>query len=814
MLHINIKSLPRHPEVPMDDGSTIPTGGWLGLLALKGGFHDVRLLPELPDVWSRSEFRSWLRAVNKLIQKVEKAGYYLLPNKLSTSERKSNYAWFVNKSSYLGRFIGKLSEKQRSALYANAAAICQYGFQPFDRYVKDVEVRVFDEGSVTSRLKDFDKELKKKLSKEEVASFYAEHKESVQAPYGDGQIYLAPDSPYWELLPELVRGMKRKDATAMKIIGSAVSNPFIFLKGVIVRLSKKEWATKCASAGIHVDYKGILVNSHAIKNKLKLRLGGKISFNVGYHNDNRQFEDKSQIVGYQVYRRSGNMVDRMRYTNAVQDYMSSIYTAVKECDVRHLVTSLSGISKVVDGTPYYGSVLKLLGGGLPVSYLENIEDVSRNMIVKGAGRPKVKLSTRTLPKCSNALGILQIALTRRQARRLKVRVGDTVVVIRSPKAAGFPALTMKVVKTTAVCCSLNPILYTLFNQGDFDGDTIAVYKNEGLVEMHHSLVDVLNVLFEHNEESESMFSKLFSEAFEETETIENGELTQFHPVIGSWYQMLRAKAATGPYDNFATRLQSAGFSDSYLRAFWNTVVQACITNMKHVGGALASPMALGKVLAEEFDGLPKLTNFHYFLSGNMEGYLNATERSNHTIAEKILRQFESLDFQSMVQSNKAYSLDFHESAMSRFEAALDWGLANEPELIQIFAVNQGKVSWVFNRKTGGRSFIRLNPRFSAILNPPMGTCYHKVKNPNGITKSERFKLLKSEVDDLVEGDEKKISIVWKFVYMVALTEYYKRWLLTNTVDDEVSASVSAIVSAIGKDVGFDSKDIESDVDPE
>jgi hypothetical protein len=805
------KEVPRHVEVQMDDGSNIQLSGIFGQLATYSsitadgvgcnGEYDIDVLPDLPDVWSKAEFGKWLVAVNRIIAKQEKLGYLPLPTKVNTSDGKVNQMLFVHRTSPLGVALEKLTPAQRKALYENWASICQYGNQPFDRYVKGVEVRTIDEGMVRTELSEFKSCLEKEMSEEEVARFLENHKESVEVPFGDGQMYARGDSPIWDLSPEEIRAIKRNKITAMKVIGRLKSSPFVFLKGVLVKLSKKEWAKKCDAAGISVDYDGIIVNTHSIKNKLDLKLNTKkLSFNIGYHNDNRQFEGKTQIWGPQANNRSGNIKDHSLYFNAVSNVMDDIHSSVKECDLPQLVSSLSGVSKVVEGTPFYGVVLKLLAVGLPVSYINNVEEDITRMVVKRLGRPKIKLSTRTLPKCSEGIGLTDIALTRDQARRLDVKTGDSIVLLRSPKAAGFPALVLKVINTSAACCALNATLYAYFNQGDFDGDTIALYKNEGIVECESSIVEVLDVLFEDNSKIE-MCKDMYESAASNTEGIEKAQLDKLHPGIGPIYQMIRAKAATGPYDNYVTRLQNAGASDEGLRAYWNTVVQAAITNMKHVGASLAGPLELHNAHSELGIKLPKLTSFHYLLTGNHDRYLEADVHDKSPLAERVVGKMKTLDFASMKAKNVKYGEMFGEVTLNKLYEAVEWTYEYHPEIAHaIFNLsNEGKMQWITSRKTGQPLYLALSPEVDAILNPPRG---------HGLTSTFRFNQLRELIDELVESDDEKLTIAWKLIYVIGLVEPFKRWLLKNTINDDISAAVSTMIGRIGAECGFKQVNVE------
>lgn len=781
-------TLDRHIHIPVGE-YVAEVHGWFAHLAMKGKWKIVRL-PRLTEDPFTQEFTGVLKAISDI---VTRDGHHVLPFKYSIKETKNSYALLVHKSSPMGSFIDGLSVQQRDMMYANAASICQYGNQPFDNVALDIPVRVFDEGSITITAESFRAQLQEKVGSDKAEAMITSGKGSVTAPFGDGQMYMSSNSELWDIMPETIRGMDRASANAMKIIGKMCGNPLVFLKGVIVKLSHKEWEDKCRKAGISPSFTGILTNTHSVKNKLKFTLSGELTFDIGYHNDDRQFENKTQIFGNQAYRRSSNRVSKLGYSHAVRDFMDEVSKAVADKDIKNLVAALSGDAKVREGTPFYGVVLNLLGRGLPLTYVRELEDSIRNMIIKRAGRPKIKLSTRVLPKGSDDYGVLECGITPTQARRLRVRLDDTIVVIRSPKASGFPALTMKVKSVSETCFAINSVLYARFNQGDHDGDTVALYNNSGIVEMKHSLVDTFKILFEDSTDLDEYHEELLQDAFAKTVKLED-KFGNMHPVIGPLYQMIRAKSATGPYDNFATRLQAAGASDTMLRSFWNNVTQVTVTNMKHVGDMIASPMELGRVMKENEVDLAKLDDIHFFLNSNRDNYINAQQHTNHPASVRILDQFENLKLKAMIDANKEYAAQFKAKLIDRLGKLMNWAINHGYEDIVkgIFRLDaDNNITW-FNRY-GVDIFILLNGSFKDILNPPKG---------HSKTMGQRFTELKDAVTLLANGDQDKELLAWKCVYAIALAEPYKRWLLSNTVSDKVDVVVSSMVERIAAELGF------------
>jgi hypothetical protein len=173
--------------------------------------------------------------------------------------------------------------------------------------------------------------------------------------------------------------------------------------------------------------------------------------------------------------------------------------------------------------------------------------------------------------------------------------------VRSPKGSGYPLITFKVISVDEPSFTINPILYTLFADGDFDGDTVGVFRNEGLMETRHSFIYMISVLYEDNSKERKMMQNTFKAACDASDLPIPKDVENLHPVIGSMIQMTVAKRLTGAYDRLASRCQKMRLSTKWLRVLWNEVVQKTITNMKHIGNKLALRSELESSISRLFE---------------------------------------------------------------------------------------------------------------------------------------------------------------------------------------------------------------------
>jgi hypothetical protein len=790
-------------------------------IAVRLGGKKSFVTPIIPvmegDAYDGKAFGVYLHALSTWIRRLEKIGFRILPFKKVSTELKNALAIFVLKSSLAGKALDAMSPEQLERLYLNNASVAQYVNQPFDRVLTNVDVKMIHEENLTLTLGSFFPVLQKKVRElraggsannakvlRVLALLRKDPKLTITVPMGDGQAYISPSSPIWDLSPEEVRGMGRGAVNALKINGWLKGKPFVNMKAVLVRLSVHEWNALCAKHKIDPGYCGIVLNQHGLKDKAGINpdKSSMLKFNVGYHNDNRAFENKTQVFGNQAYRRSTNLVDPMRYTKAVGSLIEDINDKINDRDVTGLMGVFSGASKVLEGTPYHGNVMNLVSRGLPMPLVRNIDTVLRNMVIKRLGRPKISGSTRTLPRCDASLGILECRLTYAQAKRLGVKVGDTIVILRSPKACGFPLFTAKVVSIGAASFSISPFVYTIFCQGDFDGDTIALFKNEGIVEAEHSLVATLEILFQ---EEDAAFADTLTHAidiaWEETDKI---DVSGLHPIVQSQYQAIRADRSTGPYDNLATSFQKGGASNSKLRSFWNRVTQVCVTNMKHIGKPIPEASILKKALESLGVRFGQLEDIHYLLNGNEEMYLHPKmTKTKNPSGLSVIRKFEGLDYKGLVASQGKYLENFMVEAqkeLSRISMIVKKGNLID----KIFAMTEkGKVQrW---NGTGNVLFLRDSIFYTTLGN-----------RDRTETLSATFARLADGIRNLCGDDPDLFGAVWKMMYLLAITETkgHQRWLLTNTVSEEMDISLADMIGQIAKRSGFEPVELCEENDEE
>jgi len=802
----------RHTNVPVGD-VIAQMHGWFWYLANHG--QDTRAwrlvrLPELAGPFDK-EFHTTMKSLHQFLERDAKEGYLPLPVKAEPVEDKENFMLLVHNSSPFGKFIANLTKEQKELLYKNGASECQYGFQPFDRALTEVPIRTFDEGKIDVTLSEFKDILAKKgISFDEFAK---DKEESRSVGFGDGQLYAAPDSPiYTELPPEEIRGMSKRSINAVKVNGKMRGNPFIHLKGEVTKCTWKQWKYKCVKAGVPSTFKGLLVNEHGIKNKIKFELGRDLIFDVGYFNDNRQFEGKTQIFGNQVYRRSHNIKDRLRYSHGVESLVSNVCSAIAEADVRKLVSAFYGDSKVYSNTPYYRNMLKLVAKGWPITNIDGYQVVIPNMLRKKAGRLKIPGSTRVVPKASFGYGITECGLTPSQAKRLGAKIGSVIVMNRSPSSAGFPAPTFKVVSVKEPCFSINPIIYAIFAAGDFDGDTVALYPNTGVTEMNHSIVNILNVLFEKPEQAMvEQADSLYNTAVDNTKQYDYSKL---HPFIPPFVKMLQSKATVGVVDNIVTRFSKANNNPKQERIMWNHVAQIVVTRLKHVDEYLASPEELANAAKDSSMKLAVLDKLHFFLNGRDPGACDVPTKI--PMGNRVLAMYNGMDFKALKKADTKYARLFHKKALEHFDDYIEALKEEYPDIVEtIFNLRNGKVArWngvdytLLNDITPGGYTHTIDQygreveldSFRTILNPPRDDKRRKTERFNNLVNT--VNALANLVDDPAERKERAI-VTWQVVYLIALTEPFKYWLMSNHVNDEVSTIVGNMVAAIGSDCGFD-----------
>lgn len=792
---------------------------------LKDGYKIVALpaLPEDTEFFDGEEVLPDItRTIRRIVSSYRKHDYYWVPSKFSTN--KVNFLLFAHKTTKLGSKIDDLSLEQKGRFYDNSTSIAQYGFQPYDRMIRDVQVRTFEEPNMTVKAKDFTKHMRKCVkSNPSLKTLWESIKDKTKSvPFGDGQLYIAPNSPVWNLAPEMANNQPIQRIESLKIISVCKGNPFVFLKGVIVRLSWREWRQKCRAAGVDPEeFEGILANQHSIKNKVKLALDKDIRFNIGYHSDSRQFPGRSQIFGSQSFLRSYNLTNPNAYWDSAEDMISEFERTTKAGDVKGFLQLVTGDPKVFNGNPYYRGMLGRALCGLPLNLLDSkmnpdkgMVETIKNMIIKRLFRISIPRSFRAHPTCkdhvfvhgkSMRLGINQVGLTPAQARKLKVSIGDSVVVIRSPKSAGYPNLVMKVISTKESNFSMNPVLYTIWNQGDFDGDSVAVYANDGIVKSKLKMVDILRILFEdeddafnHKIRQSTILSWFYTNTRHTLTKIKHSGLWKH--VTGPYIQSILSKAATGAYDNLASKAMYAGLPHRLLRIFWNKITQLCITSMKHVGARIPHPYHLTAELRKSGIELGNLNDIHFLMSGNRDRFEEALTHTNRKgIADRrtddprsrrIIHSYLVMKPEKLLATEKPYSNAFQKNArtvLNKWIASLDSVTKEAVAKVIKIDGNSFTLRRVYGKYDRQYNLVAFTEIFNKMLN-----------NPNGRTTNERFAIMSETITEIAGDNPQAISACWRAILNVAMFENFKSWLLTRDFDDATEAEICRLIREIAE----------------
>lgn len=703
--------------------------------------------------------KSW-----SLSQRVEEMSRLLLENKDLTwipSKLHSDadmYMVFMSKNTRLGKAIAELSKERLNKLYSVVASITQYAYQPFSSVMLDVNVKLIHEENVTIKNTD------------------------ISVPYGDGQLYAGPNASIWHMANNF------HTLEGMKVIGKATHSDFIFLKGVVARLSMKEWLVVCKKYNIDPSFDGIVANQHAIKDKLGFlsKEADSLQMTIGYHADNRSLSGK-QILGSQAALRSVNYKKAL-YHKAYRARMEAMQQASKEGNWKAVFKAAkSDPSKLNEGQSHMTGLLGKLEAGLPFSFISISKD--RNVAIdkateqivhscfKSFGRFKVKHSTRTYPFCDSTLALNECAITPKHARVLHVSVGDQIVIIRSPKSAGYPALVLTVVDINSTRLRIHPAPYTIISQGDFDGDAVAMYKNgEGLIQFKPLSVKELITIMQEKHNG-SKYNQAIQKAWKISK---NREVLESAPeILRGLIQGLLADQETGGYDNLASVISDNRMTDDFgLRNVWNNLTQVCITNKKHVGDAL--PEA---ALVARFLGLSKkyARNERLLLAGKIDKYESLLTKLESLSIEKhfkvegleIFNQYWSVK-ECIERKTAEDSLSFVKSARAWFDHNI---ISNS-----IFKyIRRKMIGNVIYTRPAGRNYklVNLIPSLNTILNDV------SFGNDQDISQyTARWNALEVEMRKLFPRAIVR-AYAYQMLYTIALFEPVKRWILTRDLPEDL-----------------------------
>ena len=629
------------------------------------------------------------------------------------------YSYISDGKDRLGKAISILSKDRRKLLYRNWASITQYAFQPFSRLMLDIEVIRINEPNV-------------KLG-------------STSVPFGDGQLYASPDSIIWYLADLHLK----HSIEGMKVIGKSSYNDFIFLKGVVIRLSKKEWLRKCQEYGIDPSFNGIVANQHSIKDKLKFISENQrlFKFVIGYHSDDRRFHHK-QTISSQAVLRSTNYKKSL-YFNKIKDKLEAMRKASQSKDWKGLFEAAKGKLDIIANR---------LAAGLPPAFMSMIPNRPNkvvetliHMLFKNFGKLKVQFSTSTYPSCrlylknGRALGMSEVGLSPNLARELKAKIGSEIVLIRSPKSAGYPALVLTVVSTKETGLVIHPTLYTIMNQGDFDGDTVILYLN------HHDIIDFIKVP---DSQLMSIIEEEYGDAYssiiaQEWETSDNRKIIEELPeILKGLAQAMIAKRETGMYDTIASSLSKSS-SNSQLRVIWNNITQVTITNMKHVGSPIPDGLKIYKALK-----CSKLESYRKLLTGDTETY----EAKGASTSYLDIKRF-------IVDSSSTEELPSIKKARAEFES-----MVQRPEFSSIRRTLIGNA--LYKRTNQAYKLVNLNPQLSSILNDPV------------TNTTEKFNLIYDYLNSAFNYDS-EIALAYRMIYSIAFFEPVKRWIITRPLPESL-----------------------------
>lgn len=691
--------------------------------------------------------------------------------------------------------------------YRGWTKVSQYGGQPHGRVMFNQPVHTFEDPNLEYTLSDLSdviesilKGLGKTLTfKEWCVAKNLDPESRISVPVGDGSLYFHPDHEIWtSLVPESLRGMDKAYVNAVKVIGM------------------RQFADTDTP-----------------------RDDGIAIYHLGYHNDNRAFERKIQSVGYQVMSRATNVEDTGMYLRACSAYLDSALEAARNGDATALLRLLCGDIKVIDGKPYNGQFMLFAMSGGPLTYMRNAKENLKNSTQKRIGRHRVEIhnskgeriigSFRCYPGCDDSLKINEIALTRAKAREMHVRVGDTVIFVRSPFPTGMPLPCYKVVSTKSPALYINPVIWTLLMKGDFDGDTGACFPDAGVTACKRSdkssgysrFLEILELLFERNHTAEAKWNSVLDTASSRStitayfNRLDRQRLSGRHVL-----RYIVANALTAVMDNFVTRLRLAGHSDADLRVAWDVFPQVAVSGMKH-GGVLVEPGALfdavriynttpqGKVFEAVCQG--RITAFANLLSNRSDlldkKIADGDTRDISSFRQRVLNNFINLDYTPVLNNEAGYERIFSATARKYFNEVVRELSEDELHIAQhMFRIN---ASSRLVRRTNGPcpiAMMHMNPEqsnylFYRNLNAPDCVRHLRAHGAKTEARNSMIAELKSAATRDGVVDEALLLTGLRLLYLCALGEpKTKSWLLWNHISDEHSTlvvnDIRAIVSRI------------------
>jgi len=644
-------------------------------------------------------------------------------------------------------------------MYGNWGSTCQYVNQPFTTLAMNQKIVVFEESNLTYSPSMFPRDVEGLDPEAEVS-----------VPCGDGSVYLHPDHTLWEQLPPVeLRGMGRERVNAVKVIGMR----------------------QFADADNPAD-------------------DGTMMFHIGYHNDNRAFAGKTQVFGYQMASRAVNLEDRKMYLRACEGYLNRTADCIANGDAVGLIRSLTGDVKVIDDKPYRGQVLLLSAAGAPLTYVRNCQDTFMNMLVKRTGRRKVEVrnrhgkrvhgSTRTYAVCDETLDINQVALCAEDAKILGAKLGDSIIVDRSPFQVGALLSTYKVASVDAPATAIHPLRWAKHG-GDFDGDTKAILPEAGVTackrsgEGYRRFDETLKELFEDTSASDRRWNGILARAASispVTELFEDldGKGSFAAPVL----RIMVAKALTGYMDNLVTRMRLGGMSDTDLRSAWNVFPQMAVSGHKH-GATLVDPTSLEDVLKESKIPLGVIDAFSNLLAGRkdlLDGKIAEGKLETGTeTGQRMLGTYANISFDNLMKAESRYEELFSAAARKHFDEVIRGLSEDELEIARLIWVIDAKTRKV-KRFDGSfpQAYMHYGSQFYHNLNAI--DCLRRMAVPGAKTAARNDMIAairKAATKDEVLN-EHLLLVGLRLLYLAALGEpKTKSWLLWNHISEEHSKMV-------------------------
>jgi hypothetical protein len=181
----------------------------------------------------------------------------------------------------------------------------------------------------------------------------------------------------------------------------------------------------------------------------------------------------------------------------------------------------------------------------------------------------------------------------------------------------------------------------------------------------------------------------------------------------------------------------------------------------------------------------------------------------------VIKTFESIDFRSLVNSTVKKAKAFRLQAVKKLdELVADLEKRHPGMMYKIFVLDErnGNIK-VHHHQNNPNS----NAWFFYDQNDPKNCPFYWTISPPSFAKREtmavRFLKLQEIVGDLSKefaGDNSLELDIWKVIYCNAMTDEYRRWLLTNITNQEVGSMILKLVSSIAKDI--DPKYIDTELE--